>query len=185
MLYVKQAQYNGVIVEVGQFKDIKEIYNTFKDAFGSYRFAASASARFSHDLYEVYSAGGSYYYDNTGCLRLTEREYCYVIENSSGVRYSRDTVYGLFNKLDKPRKYVPYFYGGKKRHFRSTYRRIAFFQELKAASGILLEEGEVKPRPSRSPTHLPNSWDEYGRFDTCDRNWKRYRKKQYKESGRI
>lgn len=184
MLYVKQAKYHGGIVEIGQFTDIKAVYNYCRNLYIYYPGASRISARFSHNFDEIYSNGGTFYNDINGTLRLTEREYCYVIENSSGIRYSRDTVYGLFNKLDKPHKNTRYFYGRNK-HYRSHYRHIATTQERRFASGILLEEGEVPPRAKRNLANLPNAWDEYPHFDVYDRNWKRYRKKQYKESGRI
>lgn len=42
-----------------------------------------------------------------------------------------------------------------------------------------LDQG-YKPRKSRSPVNLPNEYDDYVRRDLKYRNWKHYRKAQYK-----
>jgi hypothetical protein len=42
------------------------------------------------------------------------------------------------------------------------------------------EEIVIYVRASRSFYHLPNVWDELWRGDMLDRNWKRFRKHQYR-----
>lgn len=60
------------------------------------------------------------------------------------------------------------------------YRRPKTMNERRQAALILEEEGEVAPRPTRDANNLPNSWDDYWVSARDDRNWKRYRKHQWK-----
>jgi hypothetical protein len=59
------------------------------------------------------------------------------------------------------------------------YRRPHTMSERRQAALVLIEEGEVAPRPPRSASNLPNSWDDYRVSGREDRNWKRNRKTRW------
>ena len=42
------------------------------------------------------------------------------------------------------------------------------------------DEPEIKIRARRNPRHLPDIWDDVCRRDVDNRNWKRFRRTQYK-----
>lgn len=67
----------------------------------------------------------------------------------------------------------------------SYYRRIHTFAEHRDNEGLLRDEDaqeyRVIPRPKRVSMNLPNSWDDIGRSDYRNKNWKRHRKTQWKE----
>lgn len=62
-----------------------------------------------------------------------------------------------------------------------AFRSVSHFNELKSAQ-VIKEEGEVLPRASRNVANLPNSWDDYSISSYKVKNWKRYRKTQWKKS---
>lgn len=59
------------------------------------------------------------------------------------------------------------------------YRRIRNANERRQAFWVA-EDGEVAPRPARSFKNLPDNWDDYRVSAHESRNWKRFRKTQYK-----
>ncbi len=65
----------------------------------------------------------------------------------------------------------------------SYYRRVKSKNEMTqyfVVEDIKNEFGiNIRVRGKRLPKHLPNSWDDYPKC--CLRNWKKYRKKQYKQ----
>jgi len=61
------------------------------------------------------------------------------------------------------------------------WRRPKAQSERRAAACVLVEEGEVAPRPSRRQNNLPDSWDDYNVAAREDRSWKRYRKTRWKQ----
>lgn len=67
-------------------------------------------------------------------------------------------------------------YRGGRRHF----RLVRTMNECRAAALVLPEEGEVPPRPRRNEKNIPDSWDEIHCSSRRNRNWKRYRKTQWK-----
>lgn len=62
------------------------------------------------------------------------------------------------------------------------FRRMRHMSERRQAALVVVEEGEVAPRPSRNLHGLPNPWDDYRVTARDDRNWKRYRKTRWKAS---
>jgi len=62
------------------------------------------------------------------------------------------------------------------------FRRMRHMSERRQAALVVVEEGEVAPRPSRNTHGLPNPWDDYRVTSRDDRNWKRYRKTRWKPS---
>jgi len=75
-----------------------------------------------------------------------------------------------------------YRQAGSKRTNGSMYRRIHTFQESKWADAWDRhnEEVSIKTRARRNRSNLPNTWDDYIRRDVEIKNWKRYRKTQWK-----
>lgn len=60
-----------------------------------------------------------------------------------------------------------------------------YFRRLKTTnerrwSIPVVEDGEPAPRARRSHKNLPNAWDDYQISSRADRNWKRFRKTQWK-----
>lgn len=58
------------------------------------------------------------------------------------------------------------------------HRRIHTMPERRMAS--VFDENEPGPRASRNSGNLPNSWDDLTRSDYAAKNWKTYRKTQWK-----
>lgn len=58
-------------------------------------------------------------------------------------------------------------------------RRMATMNERRQACLVLEEDGEVAPRPARSASNLPNSWDDYWVSARGNRNWKQFRKTRW------
>lgn len=67
--------------------------------------------------------------------------------------------------------------GGRRYH-----RRPQTMMERRQAGLVLEEEGEVAPRGPRKANHLPNSYSDYRIAAREDRNWKQYRRTQWKTS---
>ena len=60
------------------------------------------------------------------------------------------------------------------------YRRIHHMNARRQCFPVR-EEGEVPPRAARNQHHLPNNWDDYRVANREDRNWKRYRRTQWRD----
>lgn len=60
------------------------------------------------------------------------------------------------------------------------YRRPHTMNELREAALVIKEDGEVPPRPTRNKRYLPRSWDDLYVAARDNRNWKEYRKTQWK-----
>lgn len=61
------------------------------------------------------------------------------------------------------------------------FRRPETLKDIKASTSVIKEDGEPRFRGKRSKSSIITSWDDYGRSDYGDRNWKKFRKTQYKE----
>lgn len=75
---------------------------------------------------------------------------------------------------------------GKRRwRFASFYRRPKTRQEIKESDSYFLDEDmiyyNIKSRAKRSSHSLPSSWDDVVRSDYGLKNWKNYRKTQWKK----
>jgi len=70
---------------------------------------------------------------------------------------------------------------GAKRGNYSYFRHIRTFQERRWANAWDDEEFAPKIRATRNKDNLPNNWDDIGRGDYNNRNWKHHRKHQWKE----
>jgi hypothetical protein len=173
MLIVTQRSFSSKHEQViGYFQDIRTIYNHFGDVYGKY----GLESRFSHNQFEVINTGRYWL-----CWRQEElaTEHAMVITNQQGIRYSKEFVAGIFNKFRKKPIYRRYWTGSN-RHYRCCYRGIRTTQERTLSLGVLKEEGEPVWRTSRNMHNLPNRWDDIHHLDVCNRNWKRFRKTQWK-----
>ncbi len=63
---------------------------------------------------------------------------------------------------------------------RHYYRHPRTMNERRQAALVLEEEGEVAPRPQRSSNSLPCAWDDFRVAARDDRNWKRFRRAQWR-----
>lgn len=63
---------------------------------------------------------------------------------------------------------------------RHYFRRPQSANERRQAGLVLVEEGEVAPRPARSANSLPDAYDDYGIAAREDRSWKRNRNTRWK-----
>lgn len=67
----------------------------------------------------------------------------------------------------------------------SYYRQFHTFPEYRDNEALLSDEDaqeyRIIPRPKRVSMNLPNNWDDIGRSDYKNKNWKRHRKTQWKE----
>ncbi len=63
---------------------------------------------------------------------------------------------------------------------RHYYRHPRTMHERRQAALVLEEEGEVAPRPHRSANSLPCAWDDFRVAARDDRNWKRFRRTQWR-----
>lgn len=114
--------------------------------------------------------------------------YAYVMRNDAGEAL---TAADFFEFVQKPARRwgyrIPDSWNGEGpvpgiRAWRSGghyFRRIRTTQERRWATPVA-EEGEPAPRPERNLRNLPNSWDDYGIAARADRNWKRFRRQQWK-----
>lgn len=146
--------------EVGYFNTINELKNHFANLYRT-RYLLD---KFSFNPYSKFRQ--SY---------CGSSEYSYIIENEKGVRFSDETIRGIF----KNPKRVDYYTGSKHHCRRSCYRQIRTTQERRMACVVLKEELEPTWRGKRG-CGLPNSWDDIQHFDEYNRNWKRYRKTRWK-----
>lgn len=64
-----------------------------------------------------------------------------------------------------------------------TYRRVRHMMERRQAAAIFVEEGEVAPRAKRGLKGIPDPLNEYAIAARENRNWKQYRKNQWRERG--
>jgi hypothetical protein len=113
-----------------------------------------------------------------------ERVFCFVATNHKGIWYSREYIRGEFRKFYKDSLAKFRYYNGipgHKYHSRGTYyRAVKTSQERRMAANVLLEENEPKWRSSRNTHNLVDRWDDIHHEDWRNRNWKRYRKTQWK-----
>lgn len=69
--------------------------------------------------------------------------------------------------------------GTRRRRGGHYYRHPKTMSERRQAVLVLVEDGEVPPRPARDAKNLPNAWDDYCVASRDDRNWKRFRQHQW------
>lgn len=171
MLTVYQKVHgNSNLKVVGDFVSFEEIYEHFKH-IRPYGYG-NIGSMFSHNPDEAYRKD-TYW-------GMGVHVYCYVVENHKGLRYSREFILNEFKKGLKKSIHYNYFYGGK-RHPRGYYHRHPHtLQEIKASAHVLVEDGEPIWRASRNHHNLPDSYDDINHYDDYNRNWKRYRKQQWK-----
>lgn len=123
------------------------------------------------------------------CGEPTYRHFKYIIRDGEGscithgdfaelVAAKRRKVYWLRMKWEKWNGEGPVPGIGRPRgghHF----RRLKTINERRW-SIPMVEEGEPAPRARRNHTNLPTTWDDFQISSREDRNWKRYRKTQWK-----
>ncbi len=157
-----------------------------RDALGVHWIRANVAAEFrafSHFSYSPYSKG-----DLASAIRSSVYDTAsFVMRDSRG-----KTLTAADFRLDKPYR-SPFWrhletYPGwgpvprtGRRSSSRYYRRPGTQAERRMAQ--VVDPSEPAPRPSRNANALPNAWDDYGRASADDRNWKRFRKTQWKPKG--
>lgn len=164
-VYKKKVDHTGYDFVMGYFDTIEDIWLYFSKVYKRYKLAE----RFSHMVNEPY--GG-----NEFC---SIPEYCMYVVNDAGIRLSRDTLRGEFYKIYKPHDYPRFPSWGRNHHYRG-FRHIRTTQERRASVHVLAEEGEPPFRAARNTHNLPNYWDDMYHSDWGQKNWKRFRKTQWK-----
>lgn len=159
-VYRKKHEHSGYDIEIGEFSDFKGLYQVFAKVYGRYQL----ENRFSFNPLDIWMKS---------CFDI---QYCFYIEDHTGLRYTKEFILGEFRKYRPKYSCYKYWYG--KRHRRCS-THIRTIQSRREAVNVLEEEGEPKVRGSRGFHALPSSWDAK-RCDTNDKNWKRYRKHQWK-----
>ncbi len=174
-VYRKKDNHSGYDIEVGEFSNFGKLYHIFAKVYGSYQL----ENMFSFDPCDIWQRN---------CFDVT---YCFYVVDHTGVRYTREFIVGEFrkyraiarreyyNSIGKLYGYgINNYFSGHVRHRRCCVH-IRTIQSRREAVNVLEEEGEPKFRGSRGFHTLPSSWDAK-RCDTNDKNWKRYRKHQWK-----
>jgi hypothetical protein len=104
---------------------------------------------------------------------LTYRPY---VVNDNGTILSEETLLGLWRKLH-PGQSRGYGWRRSRGHY---YRYPRTTQERRASAGVEREDGEPEFRSRRGFCTLPDAWDDRPIESRRNRNWKRYRKHQWK-----
>lgn len=177
MLTVSQITYgrcNEVVI--GDFNNFKKIYDHFGKIYGKW----SLENKFSSDPFKFYVKPKNYF-SNWGISAFDSPEYCFIIRNHKGLKYSQEFIIGEFRKFRKDEKIIRWnYYYGSNKHHRSCFRHPKTIQERIASVSILIEEDEPTWRSSRNFRNLPSSYDDIPHLDANNRNWKRFRKTQWK-----
>lgn len=180
MLIVKQINWSYRETVIGRFNTMRELYNHF---CGFYKHNYNLASRFSFNPRERWSTERWMKEYETGHYKFIAPVFCMYIENEDGVRYSTELIKGLFNKFrrqDNKHLYTDFFRGYKRHSRGHCHKRLRTTQEHRMAANVLVEEGEPKWRGKRTNHNLPTAWDDLPLTDWNNRNWKRYRKQQWK-----
>lgn len=113
------------------------------------------------------------------CMYVPPEHCWYVVTHNNNILHPGEIV-AAWKKRRAKRNSQPQYNPGRKRHHCRYFRRPHTTQERRLSVAWISEEGEPAPRGSRSFCNLPNSWDDYTRSDYYNRNWKKFRKTQYK-----
>lgn len=181
MLIVKQINWSYRETVVGCFNTMRELYNHFCTV---HKYNYNLASRFGFNPRDTYSKEKWVMEYETGHYRFIAPVFCMYIENEDGVRYSVELINGLFNKFykqDNKHLYIPVNWGAKRRcRHGGSLRRPKTTQERCLAVNVIEEEGEPRWRCARNEHNLPTCWDDIAVSTYKNRNWKRYRKHQWK-----
>jgi hypothetical protein len=74
-------------------------------------------------------------------------------------------------------------FSGRRRTYGKKYRHPKTQSQRKIngrRNFLIYDDYKIKSRSKRNLANLANSWDDISRRDVDDKNWKRYRRFQYK-----
>ena len=125
-------------------------------------------------------------YDN---LTYTE-QYKYIVRTELGDIVTCQDLWDIIRVKVKLKRQKKYNYKNKfrdgpisrirKRRKYKVHRKPRTIQERRESQGCLDEPYKIKIRNKRNHRNLPNSYDDIKRSDYENKNWKEYRKTQYK-----
>lgn len=176
MIEVKQRSLTGILHTVASYTE---------QEFANQHSERNIREQFSNSNVDTFVGRGYLIYFG---IWIPHKEFRKVAYNEKGKLLTVDYLIGIIRKhYDYPvwttRRCKPNCpHPGKKRctHWGTYYRRIRTFQERKWANAWDDEDFEIKVRKPRNASNLPNSWNDIVRTDFENRNWKRYRKHQWK-----
>lgn len=130
-------------------------------------------------------------YTPPGYFVYSERPPEWILEQSNGLRLTVQDFTTLWcevlarRRMARWKNYPGYgpVPGTGRRRYGKYFRSLRHMNERRAAALVVTEDGEVAPRPNRGVSLLPNPWDDYTIAARRDRNWKRFRKTQWKPKG--
>lgn len=180
MLILKQ--FNGKSIrDIGYYDSLEDVFNGFYSSHGGY----GLEKRFSFNPYEIYHNDRFIEKYNFSTRKVdyifVPKVYCYIIETDNGVRYSKEYIEGMFRIFRKEirKDFRWYIATGRKWHHRGTYfRHPQTLQERREIANVYKDDGEPEFRGKRR--NIRHSWDDVVHKDVDNRNWKRFRKTQYK-----
>ena len=113
-------------------------------------------------------------------LNPVYRYYSYTLRDSLGNYVDVLDIQNQYNTQHP--KYFKYnrFSGKKCSAGRHYYRRVRNLNERKQTEEWKVDHRAPKPRARRNLRNLPDTWDDYRVASREDRNWKNFRKTQWK-----
>lgn len=106
------------------------------------------------------------------------------IQYADGTYVTKSRLCQVFNDLNIGRPDRVYRYSGKRRWKIKVYHEMKTFGAMRD-SFHFSEEGEPPVRGARKAKSLPCLWDDHIRSNLDNKNWKRFRKTQYKEKNEF
>lgn len=174
----RRSNFDGKVKLIHVFDDVAQLVSQTWDIASKFGYAledrhSTGLAKWDPDTQRVSSIREdryAYWYVNWN--------YCYVAYENDVTLVTPDRLVGLNRQLHPPRRY--YWHSWRKRNWRKGghYRQMRTTQERRWAAAWDDEEFAPKTRAARNFRNLPNAWDDWWR--TEDRNWKRYRRTQWK-----
>lgn len=179
-----------------EFKDIYDAVKTLRD-WGFYDVWHRGKLEYIDDHYRAIG-----HYDHDHEEYVIDGHIEYILRSDFGEIITADDLTTAWNAIREKRlnKYLENKYSIAIKNYRcgpaphtrcrrgggySYYRKISTFPEHRDNVALLCDEDAIEydiiPRPKRVSMNLPNSWDDIGRGDYKNKNWKRHRKTQWKE----
>jgi len=106
--------------------------------------------------------------------------FCYVVYNANDKIVPPDVLIGIDRRERYERRYRYNYNSWHKRKHCHSYRRPHTTQERRWAHAWDDEEFAPPPRARRNARNLPDAWDDVWRWHGDTKNWKNYRKHQWK-----
>lgn len=167
------------------------VFNTYNSFFSLFRlnrdyfkyFGNNPDIRVERDMYwPGHHYGPLKASVNDKFLEFNVNTYVYVVYDENENLVPVGTLKNLFGEWKKTK--IPrwiFRFAGIKSSNCSYFRRIRTFQEKKWSKAWTDEEFAPKIRAKRGMRRLPDAWDDYQIAARENRNWKEFRKTQWRE----